>query len=135
MRIGSQIDHRAARLHAFAVFRAQHRAPTGGEYDSAALGEFVDGLGFALTEAILAFVLEDDRNAHARARFNLMVGVIELPPKTSCHCAPNRGLARPHQSDKYYVFQHKSLIFGFQPPMIPGYASGVRNASTRRAPR
>ena len=83
--------------------------------------------------SIFAFVLEDDRNAHARARFDLVVGVIELPSQTSCHCAPNRGLARPHQSDKYYVFQHKSLIFGFQPPIIPGYASGVRNASPRRA--
>lgn len=82
------------------AFLVLGRAAASGQHDVLALGQLGDGLALALTKGRFALDLENRGDAHASARLDFVVGVVEGFAGFTRQSAPDGGFTRPHQPDQ-----------------------------------
>ena len=90
-------------LRSCAVVRIEHCTAAGCQHDAVALHQLGDHRLLAFAKAVLALDLEDGGHAHARARFDLMVGIVKGSAGQTGKVTTHSRLARAHQANKYVV--------------------------------
>src|SRR6516162_5998158 len=74
---GVEVKHRATILEPFAIHGTQYDPAAGRQHDVGLSDEVGKHCFLAVAEAVLAFELEDDGDAHAEASLQLDVSVVE----------------------------------------------------------
>ena len=90
------------------ILGQEHRAAARREHDAGGLGQRVDRVPLADSEALLAFTLENVGDIHARARLDLGVAVGERQAEAAGERAPDRGLAGAHRADQKNALFHQA---------------------------
>jgi len=103
LRAGAQVDDRAARGKAAAIFLREHRAAAGGKHDALERRQLGERLRLAGTEAGLALDVEDRGYLDAAAALELQVAINEAQLQPPREQAPDGGLASAHHADEEQV--------------------------------
>src|ERR1700733_5162820 len=98
-----QVYDAAALRENGAVFRHQHRASAGGQYQGLKNRQRLDGFLFPLPETLLTLFLEDIGDVDAGAPLDLRIAVAERRIDHSREDAPDSTLARAHRTDQVDV--------------------------------
>ena len=114
---GVEVNDEAARTKVAAVLRVDYGAAAGGQDDAFLPGQVVDGLGFSLAKALLAFLFEDKRDIHSRARLDFVVAVLEFQVQQAAQLPADSGLARTHRAYQEYILRlfHRVVLFMRKP--------------------
>src|SRR5690242_6192629 len=95
-----EVEHRAVGLQPLAVDGAEHDAAARRKDDVDALDQACERLLLAVAEDRLALDLEDRRNGHAEALFELMIGIDERLAQVAREDAAKCRLAASGHADE-----------------------------------